>query len=184
MSNNPEAAGYNDYSAEIETACASLLWHHPEWLAQFLREHDPQVVFFQPHLRQVVEAVNIAYGEAGLADWPTVVKVVRELNAYRECGELDGLNAIYTAAAPEGLLDERCFSHYCDMLRRYASARGHQVRLFSFVRGDFILERNPSKKSEAAPDWVGTGKFSGRLCKALAYRTAGDHLLRLAIVPL
>jgi hypothetical protein len=184
MSNHAEA-GYNDYSAEIETACASLLWHHPEWLAQFLREHDPQVVFFQPHLRQVVEAVNIAYGEVGLADWPTVVKVVRELDAYRQCGELDGLNEIYSAALPTSLdLDARCFAHYCDMLRRYASARGHQVRLFCFVRGDFILEPNPSKKSDCAPDWVGTGKFSGRLCKALAYRAAGGHLLRLAIYPL
>lgn len=172
--------GVNDYSPEIETATASMLWHHPDWLAQFLREHDPDVVFFQPHVRRIVQAINIAYSELGLADWPDVVQVIRELGAYEEVGGLDGLSALYAAVVPTEF-DRRCFGHYCDMLKRYAIAREHQVRLYRFVRGDFLLEPNRLKRGPNGPDYVGTGRFGGRL-----YRVAGfahTQGIRLSILP-
>lgn len=180
--NQTSSGAVNDYSEEIETGTVSLLWHYPEWLASFLREHDPQLVFFCPHLRWVLEAIGLSYGELGLADWATVVQVVRELERYEDCGGHDGLNAVYSAKLPVAAeLDRRCFKQYADLLARLAQARAHQVRLYRFVRGDFLLEPNQLKRGPGGPDYLGSGKFCGRTCRVLGYNASVG--IRLAILP-
>lgn len=168
------------FAAEIEVAAVSMLWHHTEWLAEFMRELDPGIHLFQAHLRRIIEAIGISAAECNCADWPSVVQVVRELGCYEELGGAEGLNAVYSAVEPTKF-DYPVLCHYIDMLKRYAIARDRCVPIYRFIRGDFVLEPNKLGHSESAPDFIGSGRFSGRECRVLGYQQSQQ--IRLAILP-
>jgi hypothetical protein len=168
------------FAPEIEVATVSLLWKQPERCAAFLRDLDPAVHLTQPHLRHIVEAVTLAYRELGCADWATVAGVLRELKHFEDCGELLGLNEVYCAAEITPNSDQ-IFTHYVSMLQAYALGRELNQPVFRFNRGEIKLVPNKIKRSESAPDFIGTGKVAGRLYRAAAWTSADG--LSISLIP-
>jgi len=156
------------WALEIETAAVSTLWHDPARCSEFLRQCDPLVHLTQPHLRIILEAVNLAYGELGSADFAIVTEVVRELGCFEEVGGLDGLNAVY---ANVDHTPDAVFLHYIEMLKTYATARdGDPPRrpVTRFTGGKASLYLNKAKRRPNDPDYLGEARIRGH-----GYRVRG-----------
>jgi hypothetical protein len=157
------AEGYTFvFALEIEVATVSTIWRQPARCAEFLRVCDPLVHLTQPHLRIILEAVQIAYAELNAADWATVVEVVRELGQFEEVGGLDGLNTVYSATEITPVIDP-IFAHYIQMLKTYAEHRQmdppRPVNWFSGGRG--TVWRNKAKRGPQDPDYTGEAIVRG-----------------------
>jgi len=168
------------FAPEIEVATVSLIWKQPERCARFLRDLDPALHLSQPHLRYIVEAVALAYSELGCADWATVVGVLRELKHFEDCGELLGLNEVYSAVEITPVSDQ-IFDHYVSMLQSYALGREKNQSVYRFNRGDINLVKNKVKRIESAPDFIGEGKVAGRLYRAAAWTNTDG--LSISLIP-
>jgi hypothetical protein len=158
-----DADGYTFvFALEIEVATVSTIWRQPERCAEFLRVCDPLVHLTQPHLRIILEAVQIAYAELNAVDWATVVEVVRELGKFEEVGGLDGLNAVYSATEITPVIDP-IFAHHVQMLKTYAEHRQmdppRPVHWFSGGRG--TVWRNKAKRGPQDPDYTGEAIVRG-----------------------
>lgn len=153
----------NAWSIEIETATVSTLWHQPHRLPEFRRIIDPQIHITQPHLRHILEAIELCYGELGIdLDFATVVEVVRELGTFNECGGIEGLNQVYTGAETT-LTTDHVFGHYVGMLQEYARARESHPprRVTRFSGGKATLYLNKNKRSTRDPDYLGEARARG-----------------------
>ena len=165
-----DADGYTFvFALEIEVATVSTIWLEPERCAEFLRVCDPLVHLTQPHLRIILEAVQIAYAELNAADWATVVEVVRELGAFEEVGGLEGLNTVYSATepSPNPVFRERVsnpiFDHHIELLQEYARTRQmdppRPVARFSGGRGTARI--NKASHRPANPEYLGDAIVRG-----------------------
>jgi hypothetical protein len=155
------------FSPEIEEATVSIIWKHPERVAAFLRDFDPTVHLVQLHLRIIVEAINIAYGELGAADFPIVLQVVRELGQLGECGGIPGLNKVYEAS----YYTSPIFEEYLRLLREYAEHRQTDplTPLHFFTNGKGTLYKNKNKTRPNDPDYIGPAKVRGRSYRLRAW---------------
>lgn len=165
------------FCAEIELSCISLCWHEPERLPEFLRELDPALHIFERHLRLILDAINLSYGELGATDWATVIQCVREAGTYEECGGLDGLNEVYQKMEYRSSGDDtdRIFRHYIDCLKEYARARKSDPppAVHMFTSGKLVMRGNKNKRLENSPDSLGEGSIAGRRYEARGWRRTG-----------
>lgn len=170
------------FAPEIETAFVSICFHQPERCGAAYRELDPQVHFIQPHLRHILEAIDLAYRELGVADWPSVIQVLREQGRLEDCGGLDGVNAVYATHIPTPVTGQ-IFDHYLDLLKDYAVNRklDPPQKTFRFTGGHGTLAKNKLKTKETEPDLVGYSKVAGRWYKAAGW-FRGDSV-EFSLVP-
>lgn len=198
MSTHPqESSGSSEpatffFAPEIELSTVSILWHQPHRLGGFLRDLDPLVHLAQPYLRKIVEALLIAWGELGPdLDWATVVQIIRELGAFEQCGGIQGLDEVYSAAQygfEDQARSDKIFGHYVQMLRTYAQNREADPPRVPdyFTRGVINLYPNENKKGAGAPDAIGEGKIAGKLYRATASPQSdgtGRKFLKITLVP-
>jgi hypothetical protein len=166
------------YAPEIETNTVSILWHEPDRLADFLRLVDPQTHFVQPHLRIILEAINIAWGELASADFATVAQVIRELGKMEECGGLEGLNQVYSAGEPiratnaedAAILRKQVdviLADYVRMLQAYAENRAIDPArpIYPLTGGRGRAIRNKLKRFSGQPDFIGEATIAGKKYK-------------------
>lgn len=193
------------YAPEIEAGIVSICWHEPERLATIYRELDPTVHFTQPHLRHILEAIDLAYRDLGEVSWQAVIHVLRETGHLEDCGGLDGCNQIYrieeegndlVCVEPDVRVPkpgwaertEKVFRHYLAMLKTYAVHRNMDPPqpVIRFTGGELYLSLNKTKTKDSDPDLVGHGKVAGLSYKAAAWITtdprAGDSL-RVSLLP-
>jgi hypothetical protein len=183
------------FAPEIEASLVSMCWHEPERVALVYRQLDPAIHLVQPHLRLVLEAINIAYGQLGSADWASVVQVVREGGQFEECGGLEGLNALYDLRAygRDQARDEVIFSDYLQMLKHYARNRAQEPpRKADYFTGghlDFYLHKanDPAKEPGLGnPDLIGEGKVAGKIYLGSAWTerdAKGQKFLKIRLMP-
>jgi DnaB-like helicase N terminal domain len=170
------------FAPEIEQALVSLCFYNPDRIGVVYRELDPDVHFTQPHLRQILEAIDLAYRELCEHDFASVVTVLREQGRLEACGGLPGLNSVfeqyrYGFSSPEG--EQEIFSHYIEMLKAYALGRETNQPVYRFNRGDIRLVPNKTKHSDSAPDYIGEGKVAGCLYRVAEWINSQGHFLSL-----
>lgn len=168
------------FAPEIETAFVSICFHQPERCGAAYRELDPQVHFIQPHLRHILEAIDLAYRELGVADWPSVIQVLREQGRLEACGGLDGVNAVYIAHTPTPVTG-RIFDHYLDMLKDYAINRSADPpqNTYRFTGGSLALYPNKNQRKPTDPDFLGDGKIAGRQYRAAVWKSGETYQLKV-----
>jgi hypothetical protein len=179
------------WAIEIEVATVSTIWHQPELCAEFLRVCDPLVHLTQPHLRIILEAIGIAYGELNAADWATVVEVVRELGQFEEVGGLEGLNAVYSATEfnPDPVFRQRVsdpiFKDHVKLLQEYARHRQMDppcpVHWFSGGKANLYL--NKTKRQPTDPDYLGSAKVRGQNYRVRGWLGLDRQSVNLALDP-
>src|ERR1700747_2319123 len=135
------------FAHEIETSMIALVWHALDYVAAIKRELDPMLHFTQPHLRHLLEAIELSYRELGVADFASVVQILRELGQFEACGGLLGINAIfeqsrYGFSSPEA--EKEVFDHYLEMLKTYAVNRNMDPpqKVYRFTGGKGTLSCN------------------------------------------
>jgi hypothetical protein len=168
------------FTPEIETNIVSILWRRPEWLANFLQKFNPAHIQ-QPHLRDILGAINIVYGEMGSTDWALVLECLGELGRLEACGGRDGLNTVYEAYPEITEHTQKVFSHYLELLETYAKARASDADfpIARFSGGGGLLAANKIRRKSNDPDFLGELKVAGRLYRATAYAQNGGLEIRL-----
>jgi DnaB-like helicase N terminal domain len=169
------------YAAEVEAALITLLWHEPDLLGATLRQLDPAAHFVSPAHRWILEAVQVVYGENGCCDFALVVQALRELGRLEDCGDLQGLNALYSQNwGYVSLLDE-----YISVLKEYATQRGVDPckPVYRYSGGHGTIAPNKLKTKDTHPDYTGILKLSGRNYALSAWSAGGDSI-ELKAVPL
>ena len=167
------------YSPEVEEALVTLCWHKPELLPKVLRSLAPPVHIMQEHLRFILEALQLSQDQLGAADFATVVQVLREDGRLPACGELQGLDALYSRNyGYESLLD-----YYIELLKLYASKRTERspepVVIFDGGKGTICL--NKSKVGETGPDYIGAFLVRGRKYKFLGWTSQDRQSVRCSL---
>src|SRR5215470_7020464 len=107
------------YAPEVEERLVSICWHEPARLAEVLRRLEPSTHFVQPHLRHILEAIEISYRELGAVDWCTVLQVLSEQHLLEEVGGRQLLDELWRNPGYVSL-----FNYYVDLLTDYAVQRG------------------------------------------------------------
>jgi hypothetical protein len=173
------------FAPEIEQALVSLCFYAPERIATLKRELDLAVHITQPHLRFVLEAIELAYRELGASDFACVIQTLRELGRLEDCGGADGVNQIfeqyrYGVSSKEAL--EKIFAHYIEMLQAYALGRERQSSMphFHFTGGKGTTTLNKVKRSNRDPDEIGAAVVAGKHYSVKLWREAEFTNLRLA----
>jgi DnaB helicase-like protein len=140
------------YAPELERAIVSLCWHRPENLPKVLQALDPAVHLKEPHLRLILEAINLVYRELGATDWATVIDYLRQQGKLAECGELVGLDEIYRLEPCPALL-----SYYIELLKDYGALRegAPLAPTLRFNGGQGQIFNNKAKKTQREPDVIG-----------------------------
>lgn len=150
----------NYYAPEVEEALVTLVWHNPQLLPRVLRCLDPGVHILQEHLRFILEAIQLSSDLLGASDFATVVQALREDGRFEACGELIGLDALWTKNyGYESLLD-----YYIELLKIYASKRleRNPARVLIFSGGKGTIHLNKAKENPKEPDYVGSALIRGR----------------------
>jgi hypothetical protein len=176
------------FAPEIEEAAIAILWRQPERLGEFLREIDPAVHITQPHLRKILEAIDLGWRELGAVDFATIVTLVRELNYFEDCGGREGLNELWVAGdrnvatAPN---DDVIFAHYVEMLKTYALARKSDGKFpcARFTGGSGELFPNKTKRRDSDPDFLGEIKIAGKLYRVAAWFVADRSAIQIRCLP-
>jgi hypothetical protein len=155
------------FAPEIEQSLVALCFHAPGCIATVYRELDPQIHITQPHLRFILEAIDLAYRELCTADFACVIQVLRELGRLEACGGAPGVNSVfeeyrYGFSSPEA--EEAIFAHYLQMLKTYAISREQTPMppVYYFVGGKGTLARNKAKRREFEPEFIGEARIYGR----------------------
>jgi hypothetical protein len=179
------------FAPEIEQAVVSLCFYAPQRIGTLKRELDLAVHFTQPHLRFVLEAIELAYREFGTSDFAGVIRVLREFSTLEDCGGTQGVNAVFEQyrsgfSCPQA--EEKIFRHYIAMLKAYALGRANQppVAVYRFARGDLTLVKNHAKINDSAPEWIGEGKVAGRAYRVSAFSNHdknGQSVLSISLCP-
>jgi hypothetical protein len=179
------------FAPEIEQSLVSLCFYAPERIAVLKCELDPALHITQPHLRHILEAIELAYRELGASDFASVIQTLRELGRLEDCGGPERVNAVFEeyryGFSSEQALEE-IFAHYIEMLKAYAQARTNQppVNVYRFLRGDITLVKNKTRLSDRSPDWIGEGKVAGRTYRATAFSNQdknGQSVLAISLCP-
>jgi hypothetical protein len=179
------------FAPEIETALIAIAWRQPARLALVKRELDPAIHFFQPHLRWLLEAIDLAHRELGTADFASVIQVLRELGRLEDAGGLPGVNAVYEAGEflasliwrPEQT--ETLFALYLELLKTYAINRAADPPrpVYQFTGGKGTLEINKRRQKESDPDYLGEARVCGRSYLVRAWLTNDDSFLNFQLEP-
>jgi hypothetical protein len=149
------------FAPQIERSFTSLLWHAPQYLDMARSQLDFELHISIRAYRKILEAITIVYGDLGIdLDFPCVAKCVAELDAFDECGGLQGLDQVFTDADhyPEGRSrPEPVIREYIRMLKEYAVARKTDpyqvVRRYTCGRG--YLQRNKLATKPTHPSVIG-----------------------------
>lgn len=170
------------FAPEYEQALVSLCFYNPERIGTVYRELDPGVHITQPHLRQILSAIDLAYRELGEHDFASVLTVLREQGHLQACGGPASVNQVfeefrYGFSSPQG--EQEIFDHYIAMLKAYALGREKNQPVYRFTRGDIYLTPNKTKHSESAPDFIGEGKVAGRAYRVAEWVNSEGHFLSL-----
>ena len=112
------------FSPEVESNFTGILWHEPWRLPDALKELEPQVHITQAHLRLVLEAIRIVYGDCGDCDWALVVSVLREQGNLEKVGGLEALNALWKADESIATPDAIFFEYLAPAQNVWPRARG------------------------------------------------------------
>jgi hypothetical protein len=176
------------YAVEIEASIVSECWHCPERLSVIYRELDPQVHFTQPHLRWILEALDLAYRQLGTVNFETAVQVLREMNRLEDCGGLDGVNQVYKLAelGRDPVRDQKIFDSELAMLKAYAINRATEPPRAPdfFTSSKATLYLNKVKRSDSVPDYLGELQFKGRRYSVKIWRSLDGEFLNLSLQPL
>jgi DnaB-like helicase N terminal domain len=162
------------YAAEVEVALISLLWHEPDLLGITLRQLDPAAHLVVPAHRWILEAVQIVYGENSCCDFALVVEVLRELGRLEDCGDLQGLNALYSQNwGYRSLLPE-----YVAILKEYATQRGVDPHrpVYRYAGGSGNLGPNKLKTQQKHPTYTGSMKLCGRRYELQGWPVVGGQI--------
>lgn len=177
------------FSPEIETATVAIAWREPERVALLKRQLDPALHFIQPHCRWILSAIDIAWGELGLADWPNVIQILRELSRLEDAGGLDGVLDVWregeflsSSVWQQAGKTDKLFAHYIKMLKAYALARQKVPPLAykHFVGGKGTLWLNKVRKNKSAPDFAGEARISGKLYQLKGWLSTNGQFLNVS----
>lgn len=173
------------FAHQIEQSLVALCFQAPDRIAIVKRELDLEIHLTRPELRQILEAIDLAYRELGSSDFATVIQILAEQNRLEDCGGLAGVNAVleeYRYGFASSQIEDRIFAHYLEMLKAYALGRATNSRVYRFNRGDLTLATNKTKSAPTQPDLVGTGKIAGHLYRALGWKSAQN--ISISLIPL
>lgn len=159
------------YSPEVEEALVTLCWHKPELLPRVLRQINPSVHIMQEHLRFILEAVQLSQDLLNATDFATVVQALKEDGRFEACGELVGLDAIYSRNwGYESLLD-----YYIELLKLYATKRERRDPtppvIFSGGKGTIHFKEKSDPLSKES-DGDGLALIRGRKYRIVVWK---DH---------
>ena len=176
------------FAHEIETSMIALVWHALDYVATIKRELDPMLHFTQPHLRHLLEAIELSYRELGVADFGSVIQILRELGQFDACGGLLGINAIfeqsrYGFSSPEA--EKEIFTHYLEMLKTYAVNRASDASrpVYHFTGGKGTLTLNKAKRRSSEPEYIGEARICGRWYTVGASPSADGSFLNFRFEP-
>jgi hypothetical protein len=180
----PAQQASRQWSIETETEVVSTIWRQPYRIAEFMRDFDFQIHLTQPHLRIILEGINLAYGDLGDTSFAVVAQTVRELGGFEECGGLQGLNSVYAATEITPVTDP-IFAHLCDMLRLYAEGRQtdppQPVYRFTGGRGTAHRVKGPIKRIGA--DFSGVCYVRGTKYRVDVEVGSESQFLNFRLVP-
>jgi hypothetical protein len=167
------------FSTEIEASLVSILWRHPEFLPEFLKQCDPRIHLCQTHCQIITEAINLVDARVGATDFATVTQAVREMGRFDECGGLVGLNDVYSAHEPTKHT-QALFKHYVEALKTYAENRSKEPPkpTFVYIGGRGTLDPNHNRHSDKSPTHTGIAKIRGFTYNVTAYQNAKFTNLR------
>jgi hypothetical protein len=178
------------FAPEIEEALVSFAWHEPERLASVYRELDPALHITQPHLRWLLEAIDLTYRDLGCVNFEVVIQALRETGHLEDCGGLDGASHVYGLeefGRDDAERNQKIFKHYLSMLKTYAVHRaGDPHSVTRFTNGELYLSVNKTKTKDSDPDLVGHGNVAGRSYKAAAWVTTNPQAsdsVRVSLLP-
>lgn len=161
-----------NFSPEIEQSLASLVFYNPKRIETLRTELDFAVHIQQPHIRAILEAIELMWLELETHDFVALIQVLAESGQLEACGGTAGVAHIleqyrYGFVTPQA--EEKIFNHYVEMLKAYAIARDSNEPVYRFVRGSITLPRNKLKHGDKSPDFSGVCRFLGRSWSASAY---------------
>jgi hypothetical protein len=177
-----EHRNWDYWAAELEEALVSMCWHQPDlYLAETLRQIDPQVHFIQRHCQCLLEAVELCYCELNACDWHTVLCCLAEQGLLREVGEDKQLLDRIFRNPGHGSL----FQFYINTLKAIAEQRGtdRAKSLVFFTGGKAELKWNHDKRSESAPACIGAGRIRGHSYAVRGWVSKDGSLLSLKFYP-
>jgi DnaB-like helicase N terminal domain len=155
------------FAPEIEQSLVALCFHDPGCIATVYRELDPQIHITQPHLRFILEAIDLAYRELCTADFASVIQVLREEGKLENCGGAAGVNSVlegyrYGFSSPEAA--EQIIAHYIETLKVYAINRKKDApeRVYRLTGGIATLALNKAKRRDFEPNYLGEARIAGR----------------------
>jgi hypothetical protein len=168
------------YAPEIEAALVSFAWHEAERLATIYRELDPAIHLSQPHLRWLLDAIDLAYRDLGCVNFEVVIQVLRETGHLEDCGSLEGANQVYGLeeyGREDSIRNEKIFRHYLEMLKTYAVHRKivPPRPVYVFTSGSLVLHQNKVKTFQNGPAAIGEGKIAGRSYCAAMWIQIDEH---------
>jgi hypothetical protein len=174
------------FAPEIEEAAVSILWHEPDRLGVFLREIDPLAHITQPHIRIILEAIDLAWRQLGTTDFETIGQIITELAKLEEVGGKDALNRIYGIHLYRSNREniDAIFAHYTDMLKKYAEARKTDppTRVYRFTGGYGTVIRKKAKVGRTDHFW-GESIINGRHYRTRVEVSPDGNTLNLRFDP-
>lgn len=172
------------FAPEIEQALVAAAFQKPERIATIYRELDPAIHITQPHLRQILSAIDLAYRELGSTDFASLIQVLREEGQLQGCGGPQGVNSVletyrYGFSSPEAA--PAIINHYIELLKSYALSRQSNEPVYRFLRGNITCAPNKIKRNDKSSDFIGQGKVAGRTWSASAW--IGPEGLYISVIP-
>jgi DnaB helicase-like protein len=162
------------FAHQIEQALLAAVFRVPERISAVKQQLDVERCIIDPVLRHIFEAIDLAYTHHSDADFATVIQILGEFDRLEACGGVEHVSELFEQYAwgfssPEAA--EKIIAHYIEMLRTYALGREEGKPVFKFNRIDVQLKPNKLKRSESAPDYIGSGMVAGKLYRAAAWKS-------------
>lgn len=170
------------FAPEIEEQLCSICFYNPQRIALVRRELDLEVHIIQAHVRHIIEATELVYGELNATDFPSVIQALREMGKLELCGGAQGVNDVFEKwryGVPTSDIEEKIFWHYIDTLKRYALNRAEipPKPVYRFSDGKGTVFPVKVRRSLQTPDFEGVVSIGGKLYAAqLWFSTDGNYI--------